>query len=597
MTNIRRRSRSLRHPVGGVVSHAAVWLGLLSTFVMVGCSDDIDRVREIQAARQSKLQRETKQDHLGEMHSLMSRLVELNPEKANRQIRYHLNQWRQSQDGSDASALPELASTLVGVVPQEALTENVSSPAFFSTDIKHLRDAYLFQQIVRWTDTPDREDELFDEWLDTFETDRGAEVADKLRTAVRLFDWTVRNVSLEPLALPGQVFLNQQPIQSPPLPGGLVFQGPGYRQSDYQTVWRGVGDSQQRAGVFDQLCRQAGLSSAILAVPGEEAGQYTPWVVGVLLDDEIYLFEPELGLPVPGPDEVGIATLSQARKDASVLRRLKVAGFFDYPLSRSDVQQCIALLNLRPEAMSARMKALGSGLTGERRMVVYVDTDESARQFDEVAGIAGVRVWPVPIQAELYRAAMERHAEMDPLFAFWYQSRWAIMDADIEMPRALSRGRWAHLHGRFADDDDGMTKGARTLYGQQRAPEFEIEDLRIKVDLQKAYGIRRELGMDTATYNNQVLRVQSLIRLAKRTASYWLSLVQFDDGRIETAKGWLDKRVLDENQPSPWETSARYNLARANEQLGDLDAAVELYKTEGDPQEHGNRIRARLLQD
>jgi hypothetical protein len=72
-------------------------------------------------------------------------------------------------------------------------------------------------------------------------------------------------------------------------------------------------------------------------------------------------------------------------------------------------------------------------------------------------------------------------------------------------------------------------------------------------------------------------------------------LIQYDDGRYDTAENWFTKRVLIEAQLSFWEPAARYNLARCLEQVGEVDRAVEVYKTDGDPQEHGNRIRARLL--
>ena len=85
------------------------------------------------------------------------------------------------------------------------------------------------------------------------------------------------------------------------------------------------------------------------------------------------------------------------------------------------------------------------------------------------------------------------------------------------------------------------------------------------------------------------------MRLGKRTATYWISLIQYDDGRYDTAKNWYTKRVLVEEQLSFWEPHARYNLARTYERLGDSDRSIELYKTDGDPQEHGYRIRARLL--
>jgi hypothetical protein len=337
------------------------------------------------------------------------------------------------------------------------------------------------------------------------------------------------------------------------------------------------------------------LPAAVLATQSTETGEITPWCVGVLIGDQIYLFETGLGTHVPGPDQVGIATLAQARKDASVVRRLGVAGFFEYPLSKSDVQQCIALLNVVPEAMSPRMETLQSGLTGDRRMVTYVDADAMANNFDAVAGIGGVRLWKVPLLAEVYQVQMERQAERDPMFAFWFLSRWAIMDGGTDMAQMLSRGRWRHLLGQFDDDQDNAVEGARTLYLAQRAPEYEIADLDIDVDLQKAYGIRRELRISPEIYERQVKQMQIIMRLGKRTATYWLSLLQYDDGRFETAGSWLEKRVLDAEQLSHWEPAARYNLGRTLERLGETDRAIELYKTVGDPQEHGNRVRARLL--
>ena len=255
-----------------------------------------------------------------------------------------------------------------------------------------------------------------------------------------------------------------------------------------------------------------------------------------------------------------------------------------------DVTQCIALLNVLPEAISPRMKHLESGLTGNRRMKVYVDIDELAERIDAIPGVAGVRLWDVPLLAEVYQRDMQRATERDPLIAFWYFSRWAILEAPIEMSQQLALARWRHLHGQFDDDDDENTKGARVLYLGQRAPEFEIEDLRIDVDLQQAYGVRRELGIDPEVYDRQLQQTQAMMRLGKRTATYWISLIHYDDERYDTAETWFSKRVLDQDQLSRWEPAARYNLARSIEHLGEPERAIELYKTDGDPQEHGNRI-------
>jgi len=349
--------------------------------------------------------------------------------------------------------------------------------------------------------------------------------------------------------------------------------------------------------VFTQLCRQAGVPAAVLGTIDGETGAVRPFSVGVLAGDDIYLFEPQLGIHVPGPDQVGIATLGQARRDVLVMRRLSIAGLdqFTYPVQKSDVQQCVALLNLAPESVSPRMAQLQAGLTGNRRMNVHVDAGRLVQDFDAVTGISSVRMWDVPLLAEVYQATCDRFAQRDPRFAFWHIARWAMLEAEFESAEELARGRWRHLTGQFEDNEEENFDGARTLYLEQRAPEFEIEDLRIDVDLQKEYGIRRDLGVDSQTYDQQVAQIQVMMRMGKRTATFWLSLLQADDGRTETAESWLSKRVLDEEQMSYWVPAARYNLGRLSEKLGQPERAIELYKRIGDPQEHGNRIRARLL--
>ena len=580
---------------------------LLAALFAVGCGDNSAKVKAIERQRQARIQADTTVDHLGEVHSLLSRLVELNPQEAQRELVYHLNRWGEGKEFDGDKATP-LLKTISTVLPEEQAREMTEQSSFVGSDTDYLRDCYLFRQISEWVDREPGEDPMLTNWLNEIESQLPEEEVVKLRTAVRLFDWTVRNVGYEPL----------QPEESllphPPFPGGMSipefslgmkFQGPGYRQTDYETVWRGLGDSQQRAGVFTQLCRQASIPAFVLATQSEQDGTLAPWSVGVLIGKEVYLFEPELGCYVPGPGQVGIATLSQARSDASVLRRLNVVSYFDYPVSNSDVQQSIALLNVTPEAVSLRMKQLESGLTGNRRMKTFVDVDALATEIDSVPGIAGVRLWDVPVLAEVYAAELKAAATRDPLLMFWSTASWAILEGMSDNAKLLALARWRHLHGQFDKDDEEDAEGARVLYLQQRAPEFEIEDLGIDVNLQKAYGVRRELGMDQKQYEMQLRYAQDLMRMGKNAATYWVSLIQYDDERYETAQTWFSKRVLASDLISrreltgdvlsPWVAAARYNLARSFERSGKIDEAIQLYKTDGDPQEHGNRLRARLL--
>ncbi|TWT83716.1 hypothetical protein CA13_51830 [Planctomycetes bacterium CA13] len=568
-------------------------LAFIAMFV-VGCGDDSDVVREIQAQRQTRLQTQTKQDHLGEVHNMLTRLIELNPDESRRQITYHLNRWTDAnpipEEDLSPSVIPAMFKTIKDLVPETLADEQLRGDIFIKNDVDHLRDAYLFQTIQNWVDAPPSDDVLLTQWLADQQATLGEANTSKLQTACRLFDWTIRNIAIEPV-----IELPNMQITPPEFPLGMVFQGPGYRQTDYQAIWRGTGDALQRSGVFTQLCNQAGIVAAVLAIQSTETGELQPWSVGVLIGDDIYLFEPSLGMFISGPDQIGIATLAQARTDASVMRRLNIPGFFDYPYSKPDVQQNIALLNVSPVAMSGRMKHLQSRLTGEKRMALYNDVDAIGKKLDDVGGVAGVRLWAVPVQSEVYKETVEQAAERDPLLAFWFFSRWAVLESEMRSSKQFALARWRHLHGQFDTNDEGDVKGARPLYLEMRAPEFEIEDLRIDVELQKAYGVRRELGQDPQIYDRQLQQAQTMMRMGKQTATYWLSLIQYDDGRFDNAETWFRKRVLDKSQVSRWVPAARYNLGRAIEHLDGESDAIELYKNDGNLQEHGNRIRARLL--
>jgi hypothetical protein len=574
-----------------------VSLGFALAFLS-GCGDDTATVRKIQASRQARQQAETKVDHIGEAMNLVSRLVDLDQTSASRQIVYHLNAWNtanQSQttskkdDASTDALLPsDLLSTVSDLLPMETASQTILEENFTTLDVLHLRDMYLHRQVTNWVLELSPADPLWEPWLKENREKLGAEHADSLASALKLFDWVTRNIALEPLVL------KDPAPPSPPMPLGMTFRGAGYRQTPHQTLFRGTGDALQRSLLFISLCRQASLPACMLGV-ADGSGNLSPWLAGVLIGDQIYLFECSLGLPVPGPGQSGVATLADARKDASVLRRLNVPGWFEYPIQKDDVQQCAALLALEPAILSLRAKRLQDALTGELRTVLHEDASQLAASFEAISGIASARIWDVPIKSRVYESAIQKISETDPMIGFFTYAPWSVLEGEFDQAKRLARGRWRHLQGIFADDEMQSTEGAKPLYLSQRQPEFEIADLRIDVELQMQYGIRRELGVTPEIYDQQIQQVQSIMRQGKNTATFWLSLLQFETGRFDLAQNWFGDRVLDDGQESRWEEAARYNLARSREHLGKPEEAIELYKFEGMIQEHGNRIRARLL--
>lgn len=563
---------------------------------VVGCEDNTDAARKIRMAESRRKASETEGvDHLAETFSLIDQLVSLNPDAARRQIKFHLGQWSNAADTSswDIGKLPASFDDVRDTVGIEELEARFADRSFSDRDIDRLRDAALYRDIVAWVDRNQSAsvDPILEQWISDFESknqtgDRSD--ADQLATASRLFDWITRNVCPQPLR-------PQFAVTAPEMPDGLEYLGPGYRQSSFQTIFRGSGDWYARAIVFCRLCQQANLSAAIIAT-SSAADDVSPWCVGVLIGEDMFLFEFNLGIHIPGPSGVGIATLRQARNDESILRRMNVPGFFDYPLSKDDVQSCIALVPVTPEDAAPRLKYLQDALTGELRIKAHVDLPSLVKKLDAASGVADVRLWDVLLKVQPYQDAIERGANRDPALAYVERGQWMMLESDVPAAKQLAIGRLRQLRGEFDDQEMEDRQGARSLLLAQRQPEFEISDLQTDPELQKKYDVRRMLGLDESDYQRQLAFVQQLLRAGKRTATFWIASLQYDDQKFDNAEDWFTQRVLDEKQPFIWTGPANYSLARTYEKLGKIDKAIEIYKTRGLPNEHGHRLRARLLQ-
>lgn len=553
---------------------------------LVGCGDRSEQARRIQRQQQLLQEEAGGYDHLRETFLLLTRLGESDLSAASGQLSYHLNAWREKVS-SDGYPLPtELLASWQSLLPTAQATAVIARKEFVAPDVEHFRSQYLLHCVTQRV----LEKPCIDPWLESRVDQVGlTDQSDyQLRVASRLFDWVIRNVQLEPL----EVQFPETP-SLPTLGQGLTFMGPGYRQTTWEALWRGSADGLRRADIFLQLCRHANLPACLLSVPSQTDPQGDPWLCAVVIAGEAFLFDTQLGLPIPGANERGIATLTAARRDPSILRRLRVAGFFDYPLSSTDIQQTIALINATPELLSHRMRLLSESFAGDQRINLHIDAQTVADAFTQLSGISTARLWTLPLLARQYAQAVQDAMRDNIALAQWYYVQYGMFD---ELG-ALGRARWRHLEGSFDNIEEEDLQGARVLYMDLRRPEFELADLRLNVRLQKEYALERQRGETEEVYQRRIAFIQNVLRETKRTATFWLGQMHFEEQRWETAEKWMDGRVLQDPAAARWHPLARYHLARIHEQLGQPDQAERLLKTAGDVQEQGNRIRARLLLD
>ncbi len=168
-----------------------------------------------------------------------------------------------------------------------------------------------------------------------------------LDQAVRAFAWVMREVRLRD--------------------GDSANAPPSY------VVRRGTGSAMERALIFADLLEQLGnpetpepeLLAFLLFLPNG-SGVPRLWTCGVLAgaSQEVYLFDPALGLPLPGPKGEGIATLAQALAMPDVLAQMNLDDKHRYPVAMEQARKAQAQLVCPLSALSPRMRYLQDKLLG-----------------------------------------------------------------------------------------------------------------------------------------------------------------------------------------------------------------------------------------
>src|SRR5580704_4406333 len=179
---------------------------------------------------------------------------------------------------------------------------------------------------------------------------------------------------------------------------------PTVPQSLYDIAVVGKGSPEDRAWVFAELLRQTGIDAVILKPGSHAAAAETPnvkagdvgkstvgtsgansssagprWLVGVIIDKQIYLFDPTLGWPIPAPADKGgtpvvqsAATLADVLADDGLLRKLDISPEKPYPLHAADLKSARVEIITSSRYWSPRIRRLESFMSGERSATIYV---------------------------------------------------------------------------------------------------------------------------------------------------------------------------------------------------------------------------------
>jgi len=556
---------------------ASSWL-----FFADGCRDDSQsELRRIQTLDGRQTQSQS-QNHFATAMDFLEYFEQYTENSAIEKIHTNLNQWTVSQRPAEGWIADPLFNRLPDQLRLRRDAAALSRLKFNFNDVLTLREATWTRDLAKVIVQQDLVGSQWDRWLDEQADTLGRGDTANLRSCIKIFDWVVRNIQLDPFEI----------VDATGLPAErLIEVPPGVTRFAWQALLTGHGDAWTRARILILIARQLDLPVVMLAVDKESAPE--PWLAAAVIGDRLYLFDPVMGLPFPDGDGRGVATLTELVANPGWLRRLDLSNERRYGYSKRDLGNLVALIDATEQALSQRMKLIEAGLSGDAKMVLTAKPSVLRRRLTEHDAIQDASLWTLPY----FQWQFARTMSGDRSFAArQLRDRRLFVDGSV-----LAKARRLHFLGKIRGDS--LDPGATQLYLQCRVPDEIIEHIGDSAEARKQIGLSERLPEEPVLRQNLIAVTVSSITEAKGTASYWLGLISQEDQNYDVAIAYLEKRTLAANPSGPWTHGASYNLARVFELLGRRDGeaeklrqARELYESVANtPQAHGNAIRARQL--
>jgi len=382
----------------------------------------------------------------------------------------------------------------------------------------------------------------------------------------------------------------------------------------YDVYLLGKGTALDRAWIFVNVLGQLKID-AVLLVPRSEGEDVPtvagaqPFLVGVLLDGQVYLFDPLAGVPIPvlgGKSEAAavssVATLVEAASDPAVLQQLD-AGGNPYPIRDADLARPGVLIVGDTSLWSQRMEALQAPFVGSRAMIVSDPLTDPAADSAGIwmravkAGkgrweVADVRLWDYPetqLSAHVQMTKDQQNSLEGLLRPFE-----AFMNAKIDprTGRPVFLGREAQLDPAAGKFDPNVRVNVRLTKGEQMRSRLAqlAGDFAEAV---KSYNNVRGRSMELLRYEPPPA-IRSIHARAIDDAYFWTALCQFEQGRFQPAAETLGK-YRKRAEPGNWMRESLYLRALSLAAAGDRAAAIkELEAVEpDDPEYAGYRLLIR----
>lgn len=325
----------------------------------------------------------------------------------------------------------------------------------------------------------------------------------------------------------------------------------------------GRGSAAHRAWIFAELLRDLNIDSVRL-VPTTSTDDEPLFLVGVLLDNETYLFDPLHGIPVPSlNEEASQAAITSPATLAEALENPKVLEQFADPRLTADAFKSPRVELIGTAALWApRMRVLQQSLAGDQSAVVYDPLHDAGgtpglyRRVVEAGGefwnADNVAVWHFPEQQVAQRDENRKARQEDALSAEQQQAfnQWSALYSPLTAPIPLvalneqtgevrygapqSKLRDARIHQLRGSIKQALT-GFVEARGWNSMPPVELLE-----EPPEGEGWIKDTGVSTTQFGARIRQLMSretilLHQQASANATLWTADAQLAENNVDGA--------------------------------------------------------------
>lgn len=335
----------------------------------------------------------------------------------------------------------------------------------------------------------------------------------------------------------------------------------------------GRGSTDERAWLCAEILRQLRIDTFVLRSSKDLKETTENWLLGVIINNQIYLYDMKLGLPIPSDpanSAASVATLAELLTHPEWLEQL-AGNEPAYRMTVDDLRDANVFVISGSNFWSRRMRKLEQSLPPSEICVLYDPLTDHDRRPGLLNRVAKAGNWP-----------------SDSLKLWGYPRR------QFESMRSLTQ-----------EVNEELTRMSLTFsvpipikYDENRKPiignpEKKMERFRMDQllgnfsDATKKYLSIRHLEVERFPPE-----IDRLNRMAAEDAFYWTCLCKYEAGEFEAAADQIQAYLNKYDRKGKWYYPARLLLARSYAELGQFTEAVAtLQRTSADdPYRLGNAV-------